>query len=209
MARQWWIARQGQQSGPMARDQVLALVQSGGLSPQDHVIQEGMPAWVTVAESGLITDRRRAGAADAALAPRGQRLLAVILDGLLAALAVVPGTVAAALTAAAAPGTVLPTGLNVIGTVMVVALWLALIVLQCVLLTKTGQTIGKRIAKVRVVRAEDGGPAGFARAVGIRFLLNTLFGMWSIYPLVDALFIFSERRECLHDRIARTKVVLA
>lgn len=80
------------------------------------------------------------------------------------------------------------------------------------LLATRGQTIGKMLLKIRIVRS-DGSRASFGRLVGLRFVVNTLLTLaplvGGIYALVDALFIFRAPRRCLHDLIADTVVVQA
>jgi uncharacterized RDD family membrane protein YckC len=86
---------------------------------------------------------------------------------------------------------------------------LVLLVYQLRLLSREGQTIGKRVMKVRVVMYDDGSNPGFGRAVGLRLFVNGLIGIVPGYALVDVLFIFGAERRCLHDFIAGTKVVEA
>lgn len=80
------------------------------------------------------------------------------------------------------------------------------------LVAANGQTIAKKLIGIKVVRS-DGSPATVARIFWLRNVVNTLISIiplvGSIYGLVDALFIFTERRQCLHDKIADTIVVNA
>ena len=80
------------------------------------------------------------------------------------------------------------------------------------LLATRGQTIGKMLVKIRIVRL-DGSRASFARLVGLRFFVNSLFTLIPVvgplYGMVDALFIFRAERRCVHDLIADTVVVQA
>src|SRR5688572_20734288 len=96
------------------------------------------------------------------LAERGVRFVAALLDTLLFVPAV---AIAVALGAAGkAPDAAL----------VVFILWsLALGIIQVVLLATSGQTLGKRWTKIRVVRI-DGAPAGFAWAVMVRGVVNTI-----------------------------------
>ncbi len=81
---------------------------------------------------------------------------------------------------------------------------------QSYLLATTGQTLGKRWVKIKVVRM-NGDPPGFVFAVLLREWV--LFGAAWIptigyfVGLVDALFIFGAEERCLHDYIAGTRVV--
>jgi uncharacterized RDD family membrane protein YckC len=86
---------------------------------------------------------------------------------------------------------------------------IALGIYQMVLLSRHGQTLGKRAMNIRIVRSDDGSNPGFRRAVGLRFLVNGLICLIPVYSLLDSLFIFSAERRCLHDHLAGTKVVEA
>jgi len=55
----------------------------------------------------------------------------------------------------------------------------------------------------------DGAPASLGRIFWLRNVLNGLISVIPIYGIIDSLFIFSESRQCLHDKIADTIVVNA
>lgn len=78
------------------------------------------------------------------------------------------------------------------------------------LLYTSGQTVGKKILKIRIVNSQGEVPS-IGRLYGLRYLLMNLFGfipvIGSFIYLIDVLFIFREDRRCLHDMIAETKVV--
>ncbi len=82
---------------------------------------------------------------------------------------------------------------------------------RAILLGVRGQTIGKLVVGVKIVRHPDQAPAGFARAFLLRMFLNGLIAsipcLGSVYVLVDIFFIFRQDRRCLHDFIAGTIVV--
>jgi uncharacterized RDD family membrane protein YckC len=89
--------------------------------------------------------------------------------------------------------------------------WLGLLIVQVVLLSTSGQSLGKRIVGIRIVRYEDESNPGFVGAWLLRSLVPGLiaaipcFGM--IFSLVDIMCIFGVERRCLHDLIAGTKVI--
>jgi uncharacterized RDD family membrane protein YckC len=96
--------------------------------------------------------------------------------------------------------------------------WMGLMgafLLQSILIAVRGQNLGKLLVGARVVRVDNGAPAGFARGVLLRFalpvsvifLLNLAFPLGFIFLLVDYCFMFRADRRCLHDLIAGTKVV--
>ena len=98
--------------------------------------------------------------------------------------------------------------------------WIAAIVvpisimtaIQVYYLSKYSQTIGKRMLKMQIVRVEDGQPAGFGNGFILRTLCNNVIGgllffTAGAYFVIDACFIFRDDRRCIHDLIAKTKVV--
>ena len=89
---------------------------------------------------------------------------------------------------------------------------IAWIVVTIMFVSRHGQTIGKRIVGVKVVR-NNGERAGLGRIFWLRNVVSALPGLiplvGSIYGLVDVLFIFSDSRRCIHDMIGDTKVIRA
>ena len=94
--------------------------------------------------------------------------------------------------------------------------------MQGSLLATRGQTIGKWLVGTRIVRADNDEVPTLARTLGLRYgtlalgLPATLLPLVLVgaipYPLVvfgliDIALIFRRDRRCLHDLIARTKVV--
>ena len=133
----------------------------------------------------------RAGA-HALLASRWARLGAAVVDWLLYA----PGYI---VVVVAAPS-FLPVGY---------VWYIGLFVLQCVLLTQSGQTIGKKALRIRIVKVDTGENGGFVPNVLLRMIVNGIIS-WvtcGVYGIVDTLFIFREDRRCIHDLIAGTHVV--
>jgi uncharacterized RDD family membrane protein YckC len=90
--------------------------------------------------------------------------------------------------------------------------WILSLVVQAWFLYTRSQTIGKIALKIRVVRA-DGSRVSFPRLFFGRLLCMALLGMipflGRLIGLVDALLIFRESRMCLHDQIFDTRVVTA
>jgi uncharacterized RDD family membrane protein YckC len=97
------------------------------------------------------------------------------------------------------------------GVLLLAAALLVLLVVQVWLLTTRGQTIGKRIMKIRIVRFRDGAPPGFVHAVLLRACVTSFLSIIPVFgpcfALADVLFIFAPGRRCIHDLIADTKVV--
>lgn len=92
-------------------------------------------------------------------------------------------------------------------------LWLV----QVILLSTRGQTIGKIMLNIRVVRL-DGARAGFGRAWFLREFVPSLLGfipiigpllLSPVFFIADCCFIFRDDRRCIHDLLANTRVVKA
>lgn len=78
---------------------------------------------------------------------------------------------------------------------------------QLHLCAQSGQSIGKRLMRIRVVRT-DGSAASVWRILLLRNLLPQLINAGcNLFSLVDALLIFTRERRCLHDMMADTLVV--
>jgi uncharacterized RDD family membrane protein YckC len=80
----------------------------------------------------------------------------------------------------------------------------------------TGQTLGKRIFGIRVVREENDERLGFGRSFGRWFRMAwptpfwvVCYGIPLLVQVADCLFLVTDRqrRQALHDRFARTFVV--
>jgi uncharacterized RDD family membrane protein YckC len=97
-------------------------------------------------------------------------------------------------------------------TVMAMS-WLvvALLLGNVILLTLRGQSLGKMLAGIQIVRASDGGRAGFVKTVLLRwFLFAVIESVQIIGPvltLANIFMIFRRDRRCLHDLVADTRVI--
>jgi len=143
-------------------------------------------------------------------AERSTRLKAATVDELLFTATVLPACIDAVMHADTFPPAVsafLGIGSGISGVALIV--WL---VITLRLMHRNGQSIGKRMYRIKVVR-KDGSPASLARLFWLRnvvSLLPTLLAeVGIVYELIDALMIYGESRRCLHDRIADTIVIKA
>lgn len=148
---------------------------------------------------------------DVPLASRFKRLVAVIVNALLT------WGVPAVLVASASPALFDPLATEAeqeaaVGEVesLLVLFWIcAVLIVQGVLLASRGQTIGKILLRVRIVRV-DGSRASGARLIGLRVLVPGALGVVvPFFGLIDPLFIVRSDRRTVHDLIADTKVVVA
>jgi uncharacterized RDD family membrane protein YckC len=143
-------------------------------------------------------------------AERGTRFGAAIVDGLIGILVFVPVIFSMGVTelATANLGAALLSGAGFLSLIMAIAAS----VYTIHLVIRNGQTIGKKLLGIKVVRS-DGSRASLGRIFWLRNVVNALPGVipfvGNIYVLVDHLFIFGEKRQCLHDKIADTIVIRA
>jgi len=88
--------------------------------------------------------------------------------------------------------------------------YLAFIAINWSSLRRTGQTIGKKVAKTRVA-SMDGTKPGMSALIVRRSLVFNLFqlipNLGAMVSLVDIMLIFRADRRCLHDLVAGTQVV--
>lgn len=140
-----------------------------------------------------------------AIAPasRGARLGARLLDQLLGAVALSPMFVVLIIGKSASGAVFAPVLL------LSLALLAALFVANLVSLARRGQTLGKRLVGIRIVR-RDGSHPSLGRSFGLRSFVPGLIGAFvAPFGLLDVLWIFGEERRCLHDLMADTIVVPA
>ncbi len=79
---------------------------------------------------------------------------------------------------------------------------------QLYILTMSGQTIGKRMMKIKIIKSDTGENPGFVIAVLLRSLVPSLINsVVGIFSIVDYCFIFREDRRCIHDLLASTDVI--
>lgn len=143
------------------------------------------------------------------MAGRGTRLGAAILDTFIFAIAIIPIAMATGfdplLMTEVATYTQLA-GLLSIGLMVV------LLAVTTVLVHRNGQTIGKWLLNIKVVR-RDGSRASLGRIFWLRNVVNYIPSaipiLGNFYGIIDSLFIFGARRQCIHDLIADTIVVNA
>jgi uncharacterized RDD family membrane protein YckC len=140
-------------------------------------------------------------------ANRAARLSATLVDGAIVFGLFVLGAMVVAITgdAGGPPGGTSKPAILVYGL-----LGLALVVVNIVLLARSGQTLGKWALGIAIVRS-NGARCELWRVVVLRILVVRLVGVIPLvgilFTLVDTLMIFGEERRCVHDYMADTIVV--
>ena len=80
------------------------------------------------------------------------------------------------------------------------------------LLVREGQTVGKRLCRIRIAKPDGSVPSlldSFAKRYLVFALVRLVPFAGFLLSLVDVLLIFRESRKCLHDDLAGTVVVKA
>ena len=145
------------------------------------------------------------------LADRGTRLGASILDSFVAAAMIAGPAIVFGIAGAAAstPGSSSgASSIAALGLVLSLVGTIAWFWLTIRFVIKNGQSIAKKLLGIKVLR-KDGTPASLGRVLLLRNLVVVILGAIPGFALVDALFIFAASRQCIHDRIADTIVVVA
>jgi uncharacterized RDD family membrane protein YckC len=142
------------------------------------------------------------------------RLAAQLLDGFIAIIAVLPGAVVMGVGGAFEDEAIEAETLEPLALFGFLLLFLgamSITIYQWVLLSRDGQTLGKKALGIKIVRHYDGANPGFGRAVALRIWVNNLISgipcCGALYALIDVLLIFGVERRCIHDYIAGTIVV--
>jgi uncharacterized RDD family membrane protein YckC len=226
---QYYVGKNGQQLGPFGEEQVKARVAAGEFSAADLIWREGMASWEPIStvfnnpylpSAALGASPLLAVQAGQELAGRGARLGAVLLNGLINLAAVLPGGILLGIGSSGQQGDTLTTPqpmgiglIQLIGIGLMLLGGIALAIYQLMLYLRTGQTIGKKLMGVRVVKFSDGTNPGFGGLVGLREIVPAVIGMvpllGGIFSIVDACFIFRGDQRCIHDLMANTKVIRA
>ena len=156
-------------------------------------------------------------------ASRWLRLPAAMLDGFLKALCCLPITIPLVRTVMAAAlggeehtfAEISQITSGIVNDNLPRALpWLGLLVLvQFSLLAWRGQSVGKLLLRLRIVRELDGEAPGVVRAFLIRgslpFMVEQIPFVGFVFWIVDSCYIFRDDHRCLHDLFAGTTVVPA
>ncbi len=147
------------------------------------------------------------------LASRGARFVGAVVDGIAMFAVMVPfllvtGIWATALEGGASVGTGITEALAIFAFSVVVFL-----IINGYPLAKRGQTVGKMVAKTRIVSIKDDKILSLGSVVGLRYIpvwvLSQIPLIGGLFGLVDALFVFRDDRRCIHDLIAGTRVIAA
>ncbi len=231
------IGGDGKEYGPVSVDQVKRWLAEGRANLDTQVRRVGEEQWRRIGDCGEITgnvppvidhpvfDHPADVAPEGpALASRWLRLGAALLDELLSNFCALPGMIMLGPSAlmlifrlaTQGKGALQDSDLEMLTSrssalgVLVLGVVLCAIV-QVWMLTIHGQTVGKRLLGIRIVRVQDDANPGFAHTVLLRSVIPMVLRAIPVFGLgfwlVDVGCIFRTDQRCLHDLIAGTKVV--
>ena len=142
------------------------------------------------------------------LASRGKRLGGSLLDSLIAVVLIVPIMFASGVFNQIKQGQQMSIGQTALFFFLGLAIFL---IIHGFLLSKHGQTVGKKIVGTRIVDKENGRIIPLGKVFGLRVLPISIIGqiplIGGLFGIVDSLFIFRKDKRCVHDLIAGTIVV--
>jgi uncharacterized RDD family membrane protein YckC len=167
---------------------------------------------------------RHSAVTDANLAEPDQRFFAKVLDAGAYLAAFVVGVSLMLLLHAIGVGlistqnelaSVAGLSIGLVGLLVLFLIPFLLGIANMIFISTKGQTIGKKMMKIRIVKEEDDSPAGFVRGYLLRTVVNRMIAsalaitvIGAIYSFVDACWMFRDpQRRTLHDLLAKTRVI--
>jgi uncharacterized RDD family membrane protein YckC len=218
------IGGDGKEYGPVSADQIRGWVAAGRANLDTQAKRAGTEEWQRLGDFdefappaeppplvGVIVE-------DSTLAGLGPRFLGAFVDGALETACWIPTAMAVGRQTAEMVRDnalhpeelmklffeAIPLSLPYLG---------ALVLLQAILLSVRGQSVGNLVARTRIVNAKDGRTAHFLRAFLLRGCLARILRQFpfvgGVFWIVDVCFVFRNDRRCVHDLIAGTKVIKA
>lgn len=93
--------------------------------------------------------------------------------------------------------------------ISIFAYLIIMLMIQAFFIAKSGQSLGKKITKIKIVDVENGTTVSSIRAFWLRsvvfIVLNLLF--MPFITILDYAFALNKKRQTLHDKLAKTKVI--
>lgn len=141
------------------------------------------------------------------LASRWTRLGAVLIDGIIGILLIIPFFMLTGMWADVTNGVEPSLGMSLLAGLYG---FIGYVVVHYYFLNQNGQTVGKRLLGIRIEDLE-GKLIGAPAIIGKRYLPVTVASsipvIGGLLVIIDSLFIFRKDKRCIHDMIASTRVV--
>jgi uncharacterized RDD family membrane protein YckC len=233
------LGSDGKEYGPVTVGNVIEWIRDGRANLTTKAKRDHEDEWKTLGDftefsrrapeaappPPVVTDEPESAstvlAADPEAASRWLRLPAALIDGLLKTLCYLPISIPLVRTifAEALSGEqrsfseITELTSNIVNEHLAQALPFlgSLLLIQFFLLATRGQTIGKWLLRLRIVRHDDSSAPGWYRAFLLRanlpFMIEQIPVLGFVFWIADSAFIFRADRRCLHDHLAGTKVI--
>ena len=238
----YYLGIKGAKVGPLTASEVHAKIVAGQTDSSTLAWREGLEAWKPLsdllpeilAQQSALDPNASSGLGPETVVPQSVaanqtiwhqavpdyelaspwiRLVAHILDNLIGFLFMIPALIVLFIKVMNNGGNP-PDEDEMVLVFLGVALLcgLPLIIWQCIWISTRGQSIGKRIMGVRIVKSADCEPPGFVSGILMRAFVPGLVGsvpyIGGVFSLADILFIFASDHRCLHDMMAGTIVIV-
>ena len=191
---------------------VKAVNMPGRAEVRDHSASAKALKQYTSPSSGLDGLGERVG--NMTLAGPGLRIIATLIDGLMYGFFAIAGVA----TAVAIYGTAVlesnegaPNPNSPAFVIILTAFYFTGQLINIILISMSGQTVGKKVMGIRIVNSSTGVTASFGDGW---FTRNVVFGFLCNIPLVgffiaiaDIVYLFMDGHETVHDKLAKTMVV--
>ena len=196
---------------PLVEEPLIRCARCGEAFCPNCIVEIGGSPYCAVCKGEILGDLRSGRpAAGPELASIGRRFGAIFLDGLIVGLPLM--AVLFAIFSMLGLFNSFPGGKTsdfglfwTMEGVIFLAAFVVWVLYEGLMLSRNGQTLGKRAMHVRVVSAE-GGPLSQGQAFG-RAALRQVIGIVPCLGLVNYLTAFGQQRTCIHDMAARTRVI--
>lgn len=206
---EFYVFREDEQKGPFSEHEIAEMIELNLLSKTDLVWKEGMADWkplseVSGAEEALHRMDKRAQAANVPQydksrpADPSRRIIAKLIDGFLTVLTFIPVIV-------------IPLNESNMGAIFFLSFLAVLAFVQISMLTAFGQSVGKKVMRIKIVKVIDGQVANFTSAIFLRMSISGFFygipGLGLLLATGSLVMLFLHGGRCVHDYLAGTRVV--
>ena len=84
-----------------------------------------------------------------------------------------------------------------------------MLIMQAILISKSGQSVGKKLLNIQIVDADTDQKVNLMRGFSLRSVIFIVLNLvlFPFITIVDHLFALSKKRQTLHDKLSKTKVI--
>ena len=84
-----------------------------------------------------------------------------------------------------------------------------MLIMQAIFISRSGQSVGKKLLKIQIVDADTDQKVNLMRGFSLRSVIFIVLNLilFPFITVIDHLFALSKKRQTLHDKLAKTKVI--